>query len=66
MSEQLGLVIIGVAGGVRRDETVIVVGEDARTGVTGGVSRDGLGAVVTAGWLPVVDKEMVGAVDTEL
>lgn len=55
--------MIGVAGGVKR-ELVIVVGEDARAGATGGVRRGGLGTVVAAGWLSVVDEEIVEAVDT--
>lgn len=41
--------MIGVAGGVKREEIVIVVVEDAMAGVTGGVRRNGLGAVVAAG-----------------
>lgn len=55
VSEKLGLVMIGVAGGVKR-ELVVVVGEDATAGATGGVRRDGLGTVVAAGWLSVVDE----------
>lgn len=64
MSEQLGLVMIGVAGGVKREE--MVVGEDAKTGVTGGVRKDGLGITVAVGWLAVVNEEMGDAVDTGL
>lgn len=49
----MGLVMIGVAGGVRREEVVIVVGEDIMAEVIGGVRRDGLGAVGSSGWLLV-------------
>lgn len=48
----MGLVMTGVAGGVRRGEMVIVVGEDV-AGVMGGVRRDGLGAVLASGRLLV-------------
>ncbi len=54
----------GVAGGVKRKGMLIVVGEDAQTGVTEEVGRDMLGTVVAAVWLPVIDVEMVGGVDT--
>lgn len=58
--------MIGVAGGVKREEMVTAVGEDDRAGVIGGVRRDGLGTVVAAGWLPVEAGEMVEALDTVL
>lgn len=48
----MGLVMTGVAGGVKRVE-MVMVGEDARAGVT-------------AGWLLVVEEEVVEAMDTGL
>lgn len=54
--------MIGVAGGVKREEIATVLGEDAMAGVTGGVRSDRLWTVVVAGWLLVV--EMVETVDT--
>ena len=57
VSEKLGLVLKGVAGGVRREETVM--GDDVMAGVAIGVRRDGLGAALAAGWLPVVKGKLV-------
>lgn len=65
VSEKLGLVLKGVAGGVRREETVMM-GDDVIAGVAIGVRRDGLGAALAAGWPPVVKGKLVEAVDTGL
>lgn len=53
----------GVAGGVKREGMLIVVG-DAGARLTEEVERDWLGTVVAAAWLPAIDVEMVEAVDT--
>lgn len=63
---ELGLVITGVGGGVRREETVAEVGEDVMAKVTAGVRREELEAVVATGWLPVIEEEELEAVAIEL
>lgn len=63
--KQLGLLLTGVAGGVGKEEGVVVVGEVEKTGVAGGVRRERLGTVVIVGRLPV-EEELTDAVGTGL
>lgn len=58
---EVELVITGVAGGVRRVETVAEVGE-VTAEVTAGLRREELEAVVATGWLPVAEEEELEAV----